>query len=166
MRPPSTRAFIAKAIVTFPMPPEVVADRWKSKTALLEHLGVLCARIYSVMAGVVYQDFLTVPLAEHWRDVDEDARQSLGYDLARIAGVLDACGFSAVTFLADIRMRDGKPCLTDLGSDIGEPNVQQPESRGLAELRGSIYWQKENGVKINEQYRASFVRSRALIGDP
>ena len=111
---------IAKAIVKWGAPPEVVAQDWQRREARLQAFGVPTAAILAVVSGVVVQPEIPLSLVEQVALSDPPRRQRIARRLAHVAAAIDLAGFAPVSLVPDLRLRhDDAPVVVDFGEDLG-----------------------------------------------
>jgi hypothetical protein len=158
------RRFIAKAVVTFPTPPEMAAEEWRRRFKLLTILGVPSPKLYAVHKAVLYQEFLPETLAEAWARADNRLKFELSMQLVAIAAACDACGFHPISYrFDDFRLRNDLLCIVDVGEDLGPWDFTSRESRGFEEWSRSDYIVVDRLDELQQTYRTRFEDTRTRL---
>lgn len=159
----NTRRFIAKAVTTFPTRPERAMAIWEKRINLLTRLGVPMPFLYSTRQGVLYQEFLPQSLDGAWANADARQREAWSIELGAMAGVLDACGFQPIAFEHDLRIKNNKLFLVDVGSDIGSENLSSPGPITYGLLERSRHLSPQDLRAAEDEYTRTFERVRETI---
>ena len=119
----SSRHVIAKAVVSFATSLEAKLEVLLTRRAMLTKLGIAVPELYSARDAMVLEEFIDRPIGE--TDLaDEGILQQVGC----IAAKLDCSGFTTLSFLSDMRVKDGCLYYVDFGFDLGEPSGSRTKS--------------------------------------
>jgi|GEM_PF-6031915 len=160
------RDVLAKAVVTFPSPPDVTAVRWCEKAEILSRIGVNHPEIYSNFNATLYQEFLSSRLLDVWPISSDFEKYDFACDLAKLYAALDAAGFQPISYIFhDLMLRRRTICIVDLGEDLGDWDFKSPHNNGYEAFRKSSYFISENEPDLRELYETHFWRVREIIAD-
>lgn len=129
--PGGKRHVIAKALVSFGSPPEIMMASWLKRRGILVSLEIPVPRLFGAVEGTLYEEFIDDELSPESLLIPE-----IVAELGRIAAVLDRAGFATLSFMADVRRRETKLYYVDFGFDLGEPSdVPSSNARTQLELK-------------------------------
>jgi hypothetical protein len=125
------RKFMAKAIVSMGMPPEVRIKNWMGRYELLKRHGVKVPNIYSHFRGVFYQEYIELSIDEYLSHIGSSSHKRAFFkdNLITIAMILDNLRFYSIAFIGDLRFDCNGNCyIVDVGEDLGGPGQAQEGS--------------------------------------
>lgn len=117
------RKFIAKALVSMVTKPEQQLANWSSRRTIIQQLGIKTPKLFAELNGVIYEEFI-----DNNFSLDSNLQKTILEQLAFIAGQLDRKGFTTLSFINDIRLKDTTLYYVDFGSDLGEPSQDKKDS--------------------------------------
>ena len=121
------RRVIAKALVSFATDIEVKVAVWLQRRTFLSQIGILVPILYSGRNGVIFEEFIDRPLTD--LDLKDE---SILAQLGDIGARLDFYGFSTLSFVDDLMLKEGKIRFVDFGFDLGEPSGRQSSHAQIA----------------------------------
>lgn len=135
---PSEISFIAKAIVTFGLPLETVANEWIARRyKLQQHIEV--PKLFAFHKGVFYEEFIPYSI-QNILDNGFQNRQWLILEIAKISSVLDWLGFQPMNLMPNLRATKHKVYWVDFGADLGGPaNISSTKSKKMSELELGLH---------------------------
>ncbi len=112
-----SRHVIGKALVSMSLPSERLLQTRLQRRSFLSEKGIRVPELYWAQDGLILEEFLeeSVPL--------DHVPQHVLQQIARIAALLDRCGFVTLSFLSDLRMKDDELYYVDFGFDLGDPST-------------------------------------------
>lgn len=125
----SKTTFIAKALVSIGVRPEVQLKKWIENRALLENSGILVPKLLGTDPGTIYEEYIENDFFVHQIDNEE-----VLYYLGFLASKLDALCFHTIEFERDLRVRGKEIYYTDFGQDLGSTSLT-PSNNAVTRLK-------------------------------
>lgn len=111
------RHVLAKAFVSIGTPLDAKLDSLLRRRKLVSEMGIPVPRLYSAREATIFEEFIDFPVIAA-ELVDEAVLEQIG----EIGAHLDWNGFSTLSFLSDLRIKNGRVYYVDFGFDLGEPS--------------------------------------------
>ena len=121
----SGRRVIAKALVSFATDLDTKLRVWLRRRSLLSGIGIPVPFLFNGRNATVFEEFIDEPF--RLTDSDSDILDQVG----KIGAQLDFNGFTTLSFLSDLRVKDQLVYYVDFGTDLGEPSGARTESARL-----------------------------------
>jgi hypothetical protein len=113
----TSRHVIAKALVSMGGALDARLASWLRRRELLSKIGIPVPRLYSAKDATIFEEFIDFPITAV-KLIDEAILDQVG----EIGAHLDFNGFSTLSFVSDLRIKNGQVLYVDFGFDLGEPS--------------------------------------------
>jgi len=130
------RRYIFKALVaaTLAIKPEQQVAAWSERRTLVASHGGRVPKWYASIDGLILEEFIDHDLGERLRTI---GHQRDLFDEARItATAVVSAGFRPISFISNMRVRDGQCFWVDFGTDLGESRAR-PANSAI-----EVFWQE------------------------